>query len=79
LRGERCRRVAPLGAGGEQRLGGGAADVVDQQLMAGFQQLAGDRRPDIAGADEPDFHALFFLAGNARCVLRDAPFGRSSG
>src|SRR6202035_2223202 len=62
LRGQRRRRVAPFGAGGEQWLGGAAADVVDQELMGGLQPPAGDRRADIAGADEPDFHELSFRA-----------------
>jgi hypothetical protein len=52
---------------------------VNQQRMAGLQQLPGDRQADIAGADKPDFHALSMFTGDLPCVLRDAPFGCSSG
>ena len=57
--GNRRRRVDPFGAGSEQLLGIGAAEVMHKKPVAGLQQLAGDRRPDIAGPDKPDVHALY--------------------
>src|SRR5262249_2453598 len=49
-------RVDPGGAARKKRRGGVAPDVVDEQLMAGAQELAGHGIAHAADADEPDFH-----------------------
>jgi hypothetical protein len=53
------RRLHPLGAVCEQRLGLGAGAAVHRQIMPGRQQVPRDRLSHYAQPDESDSHACF--------------------
>ena len=51
-------RLAPRGAGPQQRCGGGLVDVPDRQVEAVAQQTAGQLGTDIPQTNETDLHLL---------------------
>src|SRR5205085_10691815 len=66
--GDGARRIGPFGALGQERLGRGAVEVVDGELMAGLLQIG---RHALAHHAEPD-------KTDAHCFLRCANRPRSS-
>jgi hypothetical protein len=56
LLGERLRAVGPDRAGGEVALGGGAPDVVDDELVPGLLQIGRHAGAHRAEPDKTDFH-----------------------
>ena len=58
LLGERLRAVGPDRAGGHVLLGGGPADVVDDELVAGLLQVGRHAGAHRAEPDETDFHVM---------------------
>ena len=56
---EGCDSRGPGGAGGDQGFGRFAPQIVDGDGVSGPQELAGNRRADIADSDEPEFHEAF--------------------
>jgi hypothetical protein len=55
LRSQRRRRSGPRGYRREERVRGLGPDVVNNEGVAGLQQLASDRRANVTDPDEPDF------------------------